>query len=157
MLRFRVSTLTIAAVAIAVGGCTVNVPPSPPMAPTAQNNAQTAQGGTMLQAAGVSGIPLQVYFGTAINPDCSSMGDIVFSVKVPPAHGKVVFQRAAQFPNFTKDNQRYKCNEQRLPGTAVIYTSDKDYSGDDQFTVNLVTPVGQLVTFRYLVKIQAPN
>lgn len=78
----------------------------------------------------------------SVNPDCTSAGLSTASLRVQPSQGTVEFTPVNEFPNFPSSNPRSKCNDQRIPGIGVFYTSNPAFRGTDQFTMVNVTPGG---------------
>jgi hypothetical protein len=76
-----------------------------------------------------------------LNPDCSSAGNINVRVVNQPEHGKVQVVSASDYPNYSKEQLRFKCNQHRVKGTAITYKADK-YVGDDAFDVLVIYPEG---------------
>jgi hypothetical protein len=87
-----------------------------------------------------SGASQRVSFLTWINPDCSSAGNINVRVVNQPEHGKVEVVSASDYPNYSKEQLRFKCNQHRVKGTAITYKAE--YVGDDAFDVLVIYPEG---------------
>ena len=77
----------------------------------------------------------------AVNPDCTSGGDINVRVIKQPEHGKVETPPTSQFPTFSKQSNRYKCNQHKVKGVLVNYKPEK-YVGEDAFDILIIYPDG---------------
>jgi hypothetical protein len=139
--------LLLAAVPLfAVAGCVM--PPrlviySPPTVPPTFNG----------QAGAMSGERQRVDFVASINPDCTPAGERVDLIS-KPAHGSVDFAQSQEFAAFPQANPRSKCNERRIPGTSVFYTSEPGFRGVDTFTQTLLITNGQQRTTRISVTVR---
>ena len=62
--------------------------------------------------------------------------------------------RAIDFPQFGKDNERYKCRFKKYPSQRLYYQSAPGYVGQDRFKIENVTPYGDInmATFDVLVQ-----
>jgi hypothetical protein len=90
----------------------------------------------------VSGKPMIVWEGYAINPDCTTMGQMTFRL-TRPAHGQVSLQKAKVFPHFPPSNPRNICNNRTVPGQRATYTSTANYTGRDGFSYDVIGPAGR--------------
>jgi len=88
-----------------------------------------------------SGKTLNLRFLLALAPDCSVV-DYEFTITKQAEHGKVEIVPHTNYPNYKKDNPRYKCNEQRFEGFMLTYKSQVGYSGPDSFTFLEISPSG---------------
>ena len=77
-----------------------------------------------------------------LNPDCSSGGKITTRLFQAPKNGKVEMLTERGFTEYAKDVHAYKCNERETEVTAFYYTSQDDFKGRDQFTVEIFFPNG---------------
>ena len=93
-------------------------------------------------------------FSTQVNPDCSANGDINIRVTKQPEHGTVETAAATDFPNFERENIRYRCNQQKVRGQQVNYKSTEKYIGSDALELLVVFPggFGQEVHFNINVR-----
>jgi hypothetical protein len=80
-----------------------------------------------------SGAKVRIGFYYWLNPDCTAMGDVKIRVNKQPEHGSVEITTTTNFPNYPKDNIRYKCNQHKVKGVQVNYKSAEKYVGDDAF------------------------
>jgi len=78
-----------------------------------------------------SGTNQRIGFFYAVNPDCSASGDINIRVTKQPEHGAVETAAATSFPNFERENIRYRCNQHEVRGQQVNYKSAEKYIGSD--------------------------
>jgi hypothetical protein len=89
-----------------------------------------------------SGTNQRIGFFYAVNPDCSANGDINIRVTKQPEHGTVETAAATDFPSFERENIRYRCNQQKVPGQQVNYKSAEKYIGSDALELLVVFPGG---------------
>jgi len=101
-----------------------------------------------------SGTNQRIGFFYAVNPDCSANGDINIRVTKQPEHGTVETAAATDFPNFERENIRYRCNQQKVRGQQVNYKSAEKYIGSDTLELLVVFPggFGQEVHFNINVR-----
>lgn len=104
---------------------------------TAENDARDAYTKTSL-----SGQEIFIYHDTEVNPDCSNAGMPVVKAVAGPSHGSVRIIQSKVYPNFSRDNMRYKCNAKAVDGIKVLYTSDKGFKGRDKVTISGHTSTG---------------
>jgi hypothetical protein len=95
-----------------------------------------------------SGANQRIEFVTALNPDCTSSGDINVRVINQPEHGKVEISSTSHFPAYSKESNRYKCNQHKVKGVLVNYKAEK-YVGDDAFDLLILYPGGLAREVRY--------
>ena len=74
-------------------------------------------------------------------PDCSA-SDINIRVTKQPEHGTVETAAATDFPNFGRENIRYRCNQHKVRGQQVNYKSAEKYIGSDTFELLVLFPGG---------------
>src|SRR5262249_51864543 len=70
-----------------------------------------------------SGTDQRIGFFYAVNPDCSASGDINIRVTKQPEHGTAKIAAATSFPNFERENIRYRCNQHKVRGQQANYKS----------------------------------
>jgi hypothetical protein len=151
-----------ALVVIAVtGGCSSSRPAPDTASKQVQVTFNFVQGGQAgveksVQRGAVSGIPQDVGFYYAVNPDCTSSGLVRTTVKKPALHGSVAFVNTDGYTNFPANSDSHECNKQKSPGVEVSYTSDKDFIGTDHFTVEGIGPKGKYMVTDYTVNVVAP-
>jgi hypothetical protein len=100
-----------------------------------------------------SGTNQRIEFVTAINPDCTSSGDINVRVSKQPEHGKVEVTSTSHFPHFSKESVRSKCNQQKVKGVLVNYKAEK-YVGDDAFDLLIIYPGGLAREVHYDISVR---
>jgi hypothetical protein len=88
-----------------------------------------------------SGTNQRIIFVTWLNPDCTSAGNINIRIINQPEHGKVETTATSDYPHYSKEQIRFKCNQHKVKGMAVNYTADK-YAGDDAFDILVIYPDG---------------
>jgi hypothetical protein len=89
-----------------------------------------------------SGTSQRIGFLYALNPDCTTSGNVSVRVTKQPEHGTVEITTATGFPTYSKENVRYKCNEHKVKGTHVNYKSAEKYVGDDALDLLVLFPAG---------------
>jgi hypothetical protein len=89
-----------------------------------------------------SGTNQRIGFFYAVNPDCSAGGDINIRVVKRPEHGAVETAAATDFPNFERENIRYRCNRHKVRGQQVNYKSAEKYIGSDTLELLVLLPGG---------------
>src|SRR6266566_1870752 len=89
-----------------------------------------------------SGTNQRIGFFYAVNPDCSASGDINIRVTKQPEHGTAEIAAATSFPNFERENIRYRCNQHKVRGQQVNYESAEKYIGSDTLELLVLFPGG---------------
>jgi hypothetical protein len=89
-----------------------------------------------------SGTDQRIGFFYAVNPDCSASGDINIRITKQPEHGTAEIVAATSFPNFTRENIRYRCNQHEVRGQQVNYKSAEKYIGSDTLELLVLFPGG---------------
>jgi hypothetical protein len=89
-----------------------------------------------------SGTNQRIGFFYAVNPDCSASGDINIRVTRQPEHGTTQIAAATSFPNFERENIRYRCNQHKVRGQQVNYKSADKYIGSDTLELLVLLPGG---------------
>ncbi len=81
-----------------------------------------------------------------LNPDCSHVGYPTVRVTSGPSAGSVSIKREKTYSGFAADNSRAKCNASRSPAVTVYYRSNRGFTGQDRFTLELYWTDGDLWT-----------
>jgi hypothetical protein len=89
-----------------------------------------------------SGAKLRIGFYTFLNPDCSAIGDVNVRVTKKPEHGTVETVPRMEYPSYSKENIRSKCNQHKVKGTLVNYKTAEKYTGNDEFDLLILYPTG---------------
>jgi hypothetical protein len=84
----------------------------------------------------------RIGFFSALNPDCTTSGDISIRVTKEPEHGAVQITPTTNFPNYAKEGLRYKCNQHKVKGIQINYKSAEKYIGDDVLELLVLFPAG---------------
>ena len=84
-----------------------------------------------------SGVKRQLAFVSALNPDCSSAGEIDVRVVRSPKNGTVEIENSFGYPNYDEKNQRYSCNTRLVQGVRISYSSAEGFIEKDQFDLDL--------------------
>jgi hypothetical protein len=75
----------------------------------------------------------RIGFYTALNPDCTAQqGNFSIRVTKTPEHGSVETIDTMNFPSYSKENIRAKCNQHKVKGIQVNYKSEDKYVGTDE-------------------------
>jgi hypothetical protein len=97
----------------------------------------------------VSGSVQKLDFQYSINPDCTSIGETKIRVTKAPSHGTLKIEQGEDYTAFAKNNARYDCNKQKVPGSLVYYQSEAGYTGQDSARVEVSFPEGNLRSISY--------
>jgi hypothetical protein len=89
-----------------------------------------------------SGTNQRIGFFHALNPDCTSSGDVNVRITKEPEHGAVKIISATNFPGYPKESSRVKCNQHKIKGMQVDYKSEGKYIGDDAVDLLVLFPAG---------------
>jgi len=89
-----------------------------------------------------AGTKQRMNFYASLNPDCSASGDINIRITKQPEHGTAEMVAATSFPNFTRENIRYRCNQHEVRGQQVNYKSAEKYIGSDTLELLVLFPGG---------------
>ena len=89
-----------------------------------------------------SGTNQRIGFFHALNPDCTTSGNVNIRVTKQPEHGSVETTTATLFPGYPKENIRSKCNDHKVRGKQVDYKSAEKYIGDDALELLIFFPAG---------------
>lgn len=100
-----------------------------------------------------SGTNQRIEFLTALNPDCTSSGDLNVRVIKQPEHGKLETTPTSYFPTFSKQSNRYKCDQHKVKGVLVNYKAEK-YVGEDAFDILIIYPGGLAREVRYDISVR---
>jgi hypothetical protein len=84
----------------------------------------------------------RIGFFTALNPDCTTSGDVSIRITKEPEHGAVKITPTTNFPGYPKESLRYKCNQHRVKGMQINYRSAEKYIGDDALELLVLFPAG---------------
>ena len=89
-----------------------------------------------------SGKNQRIGFFTALTPDCTSSSEVEVRVTKQPEHGTVETSPTTYYPNYPKENIRFKCNEHKVRGIQVNHKSAEKYVGDDKLDLLVLFPGG---------------
>jgi hypothetical protein len=101
-----------------------------------------------------SGTNQRIGFFYALNPDCTASGNVNVRVTKQPEHGTTEITPAILFPNFRKENIRYKCNQHKVKGMQINYKSAEKYTGDDALELLVLFPAGFAWEVHYDVSVR---
>jgi hypothetical protein len=66
--------------------------------------------------------------------------EVNIHVTKQPEHGTVETTTATNFPSYSKEHIRYKCNQHKVRGMQVHYKSAEKYVGDDALDLLVLLP-----------------
>jgi hypothetical protein len=89
-----------------------------------------------------SGANQRIGFFYALHPDCTASGDVNIRVTKQPEHGTTELTGATLYPNFAKENIRYKCNQHKVRGQQLNYKPAEKYTGSDTLELLVLYPGG---------------
>ena len=101
---------------------------------------------TSYEKTALSGQEIYVFMDATLNPDCSSMGKNEIRAVSGPSHGNFRLVSGTIYPNYSKANERYKCNARKVQGTRGLYRSKPGFKGHDQVTLSIHTVTGNAHT-----------
>lgn len=79
---------------------------------------------------------------TNLDADCKWLGISPADVTEPPRRGKLFVMRSVDYPQFTRENERYKCRFKKYPSERLYYQSEPGYTGPDHFQIKNIMPTG---------------
>ena len=132
----------------AMAGLSACVPP--PGSVTAVAPGQEAP----IQRAAASGQRQKVGFAALVEPDCTPAGQVAPRLVSAATHGTVEFTPMNDFAFFQAPNPRAKCNDRRVSGVGLFYTSEPGFRGLDTFTYTYLTSEGFRRVWRYQVNVE---
>ena len=90
----------------------------------------------------VPGHQVRVLWAYSLNPDCTSLGQVVVRMTQPPQHGRVTTRSGRSFPTFASSNSHSVCNTRRVPGVEAYYQPAAGYAGSDAVSFEVMFPSG---------------
>ena len=90
----------------------------------------------------------------SFDADCRSLGRATINLVSPPQGGQVETEAGSDFPNFTAQNVRWKCDRIRGPETILYYNAAPNFTGADNFTVEIVFSDGSARQERWTVNVR---
>jgi hypothetical protein len=101
-----------------------------------------------------SGTNQRVGFFHALNPDCTSSGEVSVRITKEPERGAVKITPATNFPGYPKESSRVKCNQHKIKGMQVDYKSEAKYIGDDALDLLVFFPAGLAWEIHYDISVR---
>jgi hypothetical protein len=101
-----------------------------------------------------SGTNQRIGFFTALNPDCTAMGNVNIRVTKQPEHGSTETTPTINFPTYPKAHSRSKCNDHKVRGVQVSYKSAEKYVGSDELELLVLFPNGFAWEVRYDIDVR---
>jgi hypothetical protein len=96
----------------------------------------------------------RIEFFVHLYPDCTSQGTIIVRLTGKPKSGTVTFEEIEAFnPSFTHEDFK-KCNTEKVPGTAVSYDPNPDFTGTDTFSGTVIYSNGRARKFDVKVSVE---
>jgi hypothetical protein len=96
----------------------------------------------------------RIGFFCAVNPDCTASGNVNVRMTKKPEHGTVEITPTTHFPNFPKEEIRFKCNQHKVKGMQINYKSAEKYVGADAFELLVLFPAGAAWEVHYDVSVR---
>ena len=96
----------------------------------------------------------ELAFFASLNPDCSAIGEMTLRLARPAEHGSVEIERGLGYTKYGRKDQRYACNRAPVEGYRVNYISQPDYLGEDSFEIQLFSPAGNYVLWKYDITVK---
>ncbi|WP_143748289.1 hypothetical protein [Mesorhizobium carmichaelinearum] len=90
----------------------------------------------------LSGQEIYIFQDANLNPDCTSAGLDEVQATSGPSHGSIRIVDGKVYPNFPKNSDRYKCNQQSDDGVQAFYKSAPGFKGQDQVSLSIHTFTG---------------
>ncbi|MFH6782102.1 MULTISPECIES: hypothetical protein [Methylobacterium] len=87
----------------------------------------------------------------SVDPTCRSVGAWTVNLIEPPGKGRITVEQGSEYPEFPPTNPRSACNKRKVPATRLIYAAPPGAGDDDQFTIEIVDPLGNAKQVRYHV------
>jgi hypothetical protein len=82
-----------------------------------------------------SGISNQLAFFFALNPDCSSRGDMVVRIIKKPEHGSAEASAISGYLRASQVKEHPNCAKDKVKGIALNYKAESKYTGDDALDI----------------------
>ena len=101
-----------------------------------------------------SGVPKRLQFAGSVKDDCSDKGRATIKLIEAPQHGTVQIAPAMDFPVFPWTDARYACNQRRIAGTSVHYTSRAGFVGTDIVAIDVIFVEGLMVHHRFNIDVR---
>ena len=89
-----------------------------------------------------SGITNQLAFLVALNPDCSSRGEMVVRITNKPQHGSAETSTISSYLRASHVKEFPNCGKEKVKGVALNYKSESKYTGDDALDAIAFYPDG---------------
>jgi hypothetical protein len=90
----------------------------------------------------------------SMNPDCASRGHYEIKLLSPPRGGSVSLQSALGYPDFPQSNVRWACDRKKSPVDQVVYRVSSDFSGEDGFDLEAISPDHNAYRFHSTVMVE---
>ncbi|TDW16581.1 hypothetical protein EV128_13433 [Rhizobium azibense] len=73
-----------------------------------------------------------IYQSAFVDPDCTTAALPRLKILDAGKHGKIQIVHEKVFPNFKRDNPRFKCNNRKVEGASIYYTPNPKFRGSDK-------------------------
>ena len=83
----------------------------------------------------------------------TSKGAIIVRLTGMPKSGTVTFEEIETFPGMTHEDYK-KCNTVKVPGTAIMYDPNPDFTGTDTFSGTMIYSDGMARKFDFKVSVE---
>jgi hypothetical protein len=101
-----------------------------------------------------SGTNQRIGFYYALNPDCTTSGNVSVRVTKQPEHGSTEITTAINYPFYSKENIRSKCNDHKVRGMQLNYKPAEKYIGSDELELLVLFPAGFAWEVHYNVDVR---
>jgi hypothetical protein len=101
-----------------------------------------------------AGQKMKLRYVYAMDLDCSAT-EYAFEIAKQPEHGTAEIVTASFFPMYTKDNPRFRCNEQKIEGHLLVYTPSKNYKGPDSLIFREISNSGMAFETTYSFNVRS--
>jgi hypothetical protein len=101
-----------------------------------------------------SGAKTRIGFFYALHPDCTASGDVTLRVTKQTEHGTGETIATTNYPNYPKENIRFKCNEHKVRGMQISYKPAEKYVGDDILDLLVLFPAGTAWEVHYDISVR---
>jgi hypothetical protein len=92
--------------------------------------------------------------GLAVHAAKSRGKNVTLRVTKQPEHGTGETIATTNYPNYPKENIRFKCNEHKVRGMQISYKSAEKYVGDDTLDLLVLFPAGTAWEVHYDISVR---
>jgi len=122
----------------------------PPAAPAAAAGSAAAKAIPRTVASGVNS---RVEFFSSLSPTCEVVTYPEVTVTSAPSHGKVTSRQANNYPSYARENVRFDCNKKLVGGTDLLYQSNVNFQGHDEFSIEVAGSMGNVARYTFDIQV----